>query len=88
MHVALKIFRCLIKEAFKLLIFLFLFTSETVKFSFMFALVMALDIVFSHNRNRSLADDTNWFTITFNNEIFASPIFFENPTFVTNFPIL
>jgi hypothetical protein len=39
---------------------------------------MALDILFFHNRNRSLADETNWFTITFNKEVFPSPIFFEN----------
>jgi hypothetical protein len=49
---------------------------------------MVLDIVFFHNRNRSLADETNWFTIAFNKEVFASPIFFENPAFDTNFPFL
>jgi hypothetical protein len=54
----------------------------------MFALVMALDILFFHNRNRSLADETNQFTITFNEEVFANPIFFENPAFVTSFPFL
>jgi hypothetical protein len=49
---------------------------------------MALDIVLFHNRNRSLADETNWFTITLSKEVFARPIFFENPAFVTNFPFL
>jgi hypothetical protein len=64
------------------------FTSETIKISFMFALVVALDIVFFYNRNRSLADETNLFTISFNKEVFFSPIFFENPTFITNFLFL
>jgi hypothetical protein len=44
------------------------FTSESIKFSYMFALVMAFDTVSFHNRNHSLADETNRFTITFNKE--------------------
>jgi hypothetical protein len=47
-------------------------TSETIKLSFMFAPVTALDIVFFYNRNRSLADETNQFTITFNKEVQSS----------------
>jgi hypothetical protein len=49
---------------------------------------MALDTAFFHNRNRSLADETSRFTITFNKEVFASPVFFENPALVTNCPFL
>jgi hypothetical protein len=64
------------------------FTSDKIEYPFMFTLVMVLDIIFFNNRNRSLADETIRFTITFNKEVFASPLFFENPAFVTNDPFL
>jgi hypothetical protein len=88
MHLTLKIF-CWPIEEVQIADFPFpKFTSESIKFSFMFALVMALDILFFDNINRSLANETNRFTITFNKEVFARQIFFESPAFFTNFPFL
>jgi hypothetical protein len=44
----------------------------------MYALIIALDIVFFHNRNHSLADKKINFAITFNKEVLANIVFFEN----------
>jgi hypothetical protein len=46
---------------------------------------MALDILFFHNRNSSLADETNQFTIILSKEVFASAVFSKYPAFITNF---
>lgn len=89
MHLTLKMFYWLIRETFRLLIFSFLsLPMRQSNFHICLRLVLALGIVIFNNRNHSLGDETNHFTITFNTEVFANPVFFENPAFVTSIPFV
>jgi hypothetical protein len=60
-------------------------TSETLKFALMLTVLMAL-YVFFHNINGFLENKATRFSFTLSKEVFANPTFFENSTFITNFP--